>query len=749
MHRLLIFPLISDFSFDEGYKVPHFPGQPKLRLPTRLPTSQTNAGNHLPHLGNIPPNRPPFGPGPRHSFDYRGPPGPRGPDANYGPSGQFQGNQYMRFPPPQGPGGPRGSFGPRTGPGGPHAEPWGAPRHPGPRGGSFDPHRGQDNQRSQNMPPDYYGQRGGPQEGPRPRGGPVGPHVRPDGQHGGPRPSIPTSQHGPMDNLHGEPVPRGPSTDPNLDGSKPPLNLPSGLPSGPHSRRPSSDHNAHLDDSSPYDQGGPRDGPKGRSSDGQLEASYGGSNQADIPPAARGSNAPNSNVRPDDPHAGLRPLLNVPSQGPRPSSTGSNARLDRPHGGPRPLLNIPSGPENFGTRTASDNGHSFGARGPRPPHFQSPRSDQPKSELKSPEGEKRGGPESRENVLRRSRDSSPRSSPPVSASNHVKQERRTSDPDAPGILGDFQTHLIKEVGRSMLEVGRLFGQTQAEIARHDRPPHGRSDADRPIGRTRDRDKAEGDQRGDRPPYESHDKPGMPHPGHRPPRDRPGDHDRDRPPSDRPDMPRREDRPSHDRSDMGRSRDRSVFEGRPRDRPRGSPQDRTDGGQPGHRPSFDRQDSGRQSDRSFSDENDVPAHEKPGLLPIPDMFLARGPLSADGPTRDPGAAQLRPPDRRRDHGRFQDGRNDNPGFSRGSRDHNPSEMGKGSTKSGGGRNDGPPAANETSIKPLMSLLDAPPVNLGSPPGLGGVEGRGRKRSMEHEFDRPPKRMGMGDNRERPR
>jgi hypothetical protein len=114
------------------------------------------------------------------------------------------------------------------------------------------------------------------------------------------------------------------------------------------------------------------------------------------------------------------------------------------------------------------------------------------------------------------------------------------------------------------------------------------------------------------------------------------------------------------------------------------------------------------------------------------------------------AHHRPLDRRHDHGRFQDARNDirpdNLGFSRGPRDHNPPE---GSTKSGGSHSDVSPPASETNIKPLMSLLDAPPVTLGSPPGLGVVEGRGRKRSMEHEFDRAPKRMGMGDNRERPR
>jgi hypothetical protein len=75
------------------------------------------------------------------------------------------------------------------------------------------------------------------------------------------------------------------------------------------------------------------------------------------------------------------------------------------------------------------------------------------------------------------------------------------------------------------------------------------------------------------------------------------------------------------------------------------------------------------------------------------------------------------------------------------------MRQGKAQSGGGHNDGPPAAGETSLKPLMSLLDAPPVSLGSPPVQGGVESRGRKRSMEHEFDRPPKRIGTSDNRER--
>ena len=696
-----------------------------------------------------------FGPGPRHGFDYRGPPGPRG------PSGQFQSNQYMRFPGPQG---PRGSFGPQTGPGGPHLEPWGAPRHHGPRGSPFDPYRPPpDIQRPQNMPPDHYGHRGGLQEGPRPLGGAVSPRVRPDIQHGGPRPQdVPTSQHGPRDSPHGGPRPRGPSSDPN----KPPLNVPPGFQVGPRSRRPPSDHSARSDDPSPYDQRGPRDGLQDGSHDGpagQLEAPHGGPKQPDVPPVQHGARDDplGSNVRPDGAHAGSRPPLNVlPSpHGPRDGSqrphgptSGPNIHPSDSHGPSRPSLNIPHGSrpplkippglDNFGPRTVNDNGHAFGPRGPRPPQFQLPRSDQPKPELKSPEGEKRGAPEPRENVLRRSRDSSPRNSPPVSASNHVKQERRTSDPTAPGILGDFETHLMKEMQRGVQSaVGRLLGQAKPD-ARHDRPPpHGRPDTDRPhgpdtgrpIGRTRDRDKSEGDRRGDRPS-----------------RDRPGDHDRDRPPSDRQDVARREDRSSHDRSDMGRPRDRSPFEGRPRDRPpRGSPQERNDMSQAGGRPPFDRQDSGRQSDRSFADEKDVPAYEKPGLLPIPDLFLGRGLLPPDGPLRDPGSANHRPPDRRRDHGRFQDGRNDvrpdNPGFSRGPRDHNPPE--KGNAKSGGGHTDGPPAAGETNIKPLMSLLDAPPVTLGSPPGQGGVENRGRKRSMEHEFDRPPKRIGTGDNRER--
>lgn len=729
----------------------------------------------------------------------------------------------MRFPGPQGPGGSRGTYGPQKGPGGPHPEPWGAPHHLGPRGGPFDPYRPPDGQhggpRPQNIPPDHFGHRGGLQEGPRPHGGPIGVYVRPDGQHGGPRPqNIPTSQHGLGDGSQGGP--RGPSTDPNVHpdsqpgGPRLPLNMLPGLQGGPRSRRLPSDHNARSEDPHPFHKHGPRDGLQDGSHDGpagEHEARHGRPKPTDVPPVQHGTRdgPPGSNVRSDDPYVSSRPPLNVSSSpheprdsshGPRPGSTGPSTGQDSPHGGPsghdidfsqhgprdgsqrprgpptgpnihpsgshgspRPPLNIPPGLHgprdgpNFGPRTANDNGHPFGPSGPRPPHFQQPRSDQPKPELKSPESEKRG-----ENVQRRSRDSSPGNSPPVSASNHVKRERRTSDPEAPGILGDYQTHM-KEMHRGMLEnlassaVGRLLGQAKPDIARQDRPPHGRQDTDRHHGpdtgrpTTRERNKSEGDRRGDRPPFEPHDRPDMTHPGHRPPRDRPGDHDRDRPPSDRPDMGRREDRPPHDRPDIGRPRDRPSLEDRPRDRPpRGSPKERSDMGQPGGRPPFDRQDSGRQSDRSFADEKNAPAHEKPGLLPIPDMFLARGQLPNDGPPRDPGSANHRPPDRRRDHGRFQDGRNDirpdNPGFGRGPRDH-PPEMRQGKAQSGGGHNDGPPAAGETSLKPLMSLLDAPPVSLGSPPGQGGVESRGRKRSMEHEFDRPPKRIGTSDNRER--
>ena len=806
--------------FNKGYKIPHLPGPPKLRLPTHLPTARPSPLNHPssgnpPFLANHPGNRPPFGAGPRHRFDYRGPPGPNGPNQNPGTSGPFQSNQHMRFPGPHGPVGPRGGFEPHRGPDSSHVDTWAPPQHHGPRGNPLETYRPQHaphgGPRPQNMPPDQYRQIGGLQEGPRPHGVPDSPHARPDGHHQDPKShDIPTSQHERRNSVEGGPRPRGPKIDDGqVRGQRTPPNMHPGQ-HGPREglqevqglRRPPNDHNLRSDNVAPRDpQDGSHSGPAG-----QHETPHSGPKLKDVPPVHHGSRD-GPNIRPDGLLGGPRPLPNPNphgsrgdgSYGPRPGST--DIRPNTPHGGPRPHdipfgqrgprdgsqgprgppgspdthasgpyggprlpLNIPpsqhgsragqrgqrAGPPspldgpNFGPHTVNDNSNSFGPRGARPPHFQPPRSDHPKPELKSPEGEKRGAPEPRENVARRSRDSPPRDSPPVSVSNHVKQERRTSDSDTPGILGDYVTH-VQEMQRVRLEniassaVGRLFGTPKPDIPRTDRLSHGperpHADAGRPIARAGDRDRSDGERRGDRPPYKSSDRPDMAHPGDRSTRD-----NRDR---DRPEIGRREDRSSHERSDMSRARDRPSFEGRPGDRPpRGSSQERPDKGQPGGRPPFERKDSGRQSERSFTDEEDLPAHEKPGLLPIPDMFLGRGLPSHDGPSRDQGSANHRPPDRRREHGRFQDGRSDkrpdNAGFGRGPRDPNPPEIGQENTRSG-----------ETSIKPLMSLLDAPAINLGSPPGQGGVENRGRKRSMEHEFDRPPKRIGTGDNRERQR
>ena len=693
----------------------------------------------------------------------------------------------MRFPGPHVPGGPRGNFIPQGGPGGPHNEPWRAPHHRGPHGA---PYRTPDVQlggaRPQNTP-DQYGYRGNFPEGLRPRLGPMN-------SNRGPR-QLDASQLVPGDSIQGGLRPRGPLTDSNVRSDvRPPLTKPPGQhgpmdsmqgDSGLH--RPPNDHNMHL--GGLFDQDGLQDeshrGPAGHHipsrSAPQTEnvpsvlhgpgdapppgpnlrpdsSQHGGPRPLlNVPSSPRGSteHGPGGiNVPPDSPHAGPRPLFS--QYGPRDGSQGpptaaANVHSTGSHRGPRPSLNMPSGPHglprgpragppsprdgpNFGPRTVTGNSQSFGSRAPRPPQFEQPRLDHSKPELKSPEAEKRGASEPRENVLRKSRDSSPRDSPPVSSSNHAKQERRTSDPGAPGILGDYVTHM-QEMHRGMLEniassaVGRLFGQP--DIARTDRPPHGRTDTDRAHGSDTTRTNSRTGDRGDRPPHDLS--------GHRPPRDRSGDNVRDR---ERPEIGRRED-PPHDRLAKSRQRDRPSFEGRPGDRPsRGNSQDSHDGGQPAQ---FDSQESGRQSD-----ESDLPAHEKPGLLPIPDVFLPRGPLVHEGPPRDPGSGvNHRPPDRRRDHNRFQDGRNDmrsdNPGFARGPRDRNPMEMGQSNARLGGGL-----VAGETNaVKPLMSLLDASPVGLGSPPGQGGMENRGRKRSMEHEFERPPKRMGAGDNRERPR
>ena len=760
---------------------------PRLRLPTHHPTSRPGSQNppsgNPPFLANHPGNRPPFVGGQIHRFDYRGPSGPNGPDPNLRPSGPFQSNQYMRFPGPHGPVGPRGGFEPHRGPDGSLVEPWAAQQHHGPRGGPLENYRPQHaphgGPRPQNVPPDQYGQMGGLQEGPRPQGiphgvphgVPVNSHARPDGQHPGPKTQdIPTNQHERRDSVEGGQRQHGPKIDDGqVRGQRPPPNI------HPGQRKP-----GDLDQPD-----GPHGGPGG-----QHESPHGGPNLNDIPPVRHGSRD-GPNTRPDGLHGGPRPLLNSNPHGPRdglfgPRPGSSDVRPDTPHGGQRPH-DVPFGqrgprdgprgppaspdthaigpyggtrlPHNappgqhgprtgqrgqrtgppsprdgpiFGPRTVND---SFGPRGPRPPHFQQPRLDQ--QQLKSPEGEKRGTSEPRENVTRRSRDSSPRDSPPVSATNHVKQERRTSDSDAPGILGDYVTH-VQEMQRGRLEnitgpvVGRLLGPPKPDIPRNDRPSHDQerahgSDAGRSVARTGDRDRPEGERRVDRPPHKPSD---MAYHG-------------DRLARDRPEIGRREDRSSFDRSDMSRARDLPSFEGRPGDRPpRGSSQERSDKGQPGGRPPFDRKDSGRLSDRSFTDDEDLPAHEKPGLLPIPDLFLGRGLQSHDGQPRDQASANHRPPDRRREHGRLQDSRYDkrpeNAGFGRGLREPNLPETGQENTRPG-----------ETNIKPLMSLLDAPPINLGSPPGQGVIESRGRKRSMEHEFDRPPKRIGTGDNRERQR
>lgn len=805
------------FVFYIGYKVPNLREPPKLRLPSRFPIPP-NQSYHPPSgirppLTNHPGNHPPFGP--RHGFDFRGPSGPKiqDPNANFGPAGSFPPNQYARFPGPRGGmhEGPRGGFGAQRGPG-----QWSGPHHAS-RGGPFEPYGPQNGPRggpnSQNKPSNNYGRRDGQHEGPRPHGDPSSPHVRPDGSYGVPRShDIPISQYGPRDGPHGGTPPRGAPSSANMrpedshGGPKPPLNIPGrhdGLQGEPHGlpvesiARTDHPHESQrlgrrgpnvrsegqggatrqhesaqdgLKEESRRDStsGGPRsrDDSHNGSHEGQHETPHGGSRPTDFPHGQLGPR--------DGPRGGPKPPLNIPStnfptpgqhgprdgtrEGPRPRGfqNDPSIRPDGPRGDPRPPLNLPLGPSsprdspNFGPRAVNDTGRPFGPRGSRPPHFQKPRPGQPKAELKSPEGDHRGASEARESFLRRSRDSSPRDSPPV------KQERRTSDPDAPGILGDFQTH-IQELQRGMLEnitssaVGRLFRHSQPDMAGPDRPPHSRSDIDRHhgpdsgrgIGRKGDRDRSDSDRRGDRPPYESRDRQDTTHPGQRPSRDRSGDSDR--PPFDRSEMGQKEDRSYDNRSDMGRPKDRPSFEGFSGDRPsRSGQQDRFDKGQPGGRSSFD--SSGRQPD-----EKNLPANEKPGLLPIPDMFLARGPPSHDGPPHDSGSANHRPPDRRRDHGRFQDGRNDmrsdKQGFGRGPRDHNHPDKMQGGAKCGGGRNEGPQAAGETGIKPLMSLLDAPPVTLGSPPGHGNVENRGRKRSMEHEFDRASKRMGTGENRER--
>ena len=502
---------------------------------------------------------------------------------------------------------------------------------------------------------------------------------------------------------------------------------------------------------------------------------------------------------------------------------------------PGPAAGSHGGP-NFTPRAMGDHPRDLG---PRPHGFGQPRpelrpSDQPMRDREDAEsGEEHRGA-GMEPERRRSNDS-PKVSPPRLANNRARPERRGSDPSAPGILGDYETHQ-RELGQRLgnrpqaAGEGQLFRGNSFEGVEQagprasgperrltgppsDRPgqgppPFGRQNSnprggqpfqprfERPdTGRLEDRDRTHdrpgrpglmGEPALDRPdmaPSEDRplhdqarsgergllgepplDRPDMGHPGElglfgsrsgiphfgdrpsheRPDRGRPGE----RPPHERPDMGRPGDRPPHDRPDLGRPGDR-----RPHDRPDMGrdklSHERPDMGRPGDRPPHERPDKSRPDDPKFRNRPEFGLPDDRQMRDRPDD---RGPPCDQGrppnhrPPR-PGIGPPFPPPRDLQFHGNERSRADLPpdcsDFDRSPRDRVPPERpeSKPMFLEPPDRADGPPNGEQGTIKPLMGVMR--PRSGQDPPE---AENRGRKRSMEREFDRAPKRMEPSDHRD---